>query len=167
MRYDATIKYNDKQVTIKVPNKVFAREYELTEFLKMVRELHNISYKEVHLATDWGTDDCEAFEKGEKPIPKEYLESFAEGFKLPKKLKYLGYVKEKELRKTFSARLADVRIQKDIPQLFVALELNIARSTYACYETGKNTPDLETLVKLADYFDVSIDYLTGRDKYVK
>lgn len=47
--------------------------------------------------------------------------------------------------------------QQDIADM-----LNVARSTYNAYELGKNEPNIETLVKLADYYNVSLDFLIGR-----
>lgn len=41
----------------------------------------------------------------------------------------------------------------------VADKLGIARTTYASYEQGKREPDHETLIKIADYYDVTIDFL--------
>ncbi|KAA6451000.1 helix-turn-helix domain-containing protein [Bacillus swezeyi] len=44
-------------------------------------------------------------------------------------------------------------------------KLGLNRATYARYETGDNEPDYETLIKIADYYDVSLDYLVrGEDK---
>lgn len=162
MRYEATILYNGNQIKIKVPNKMFARTFELPQFLKMVRELNEATIKDVHIVTDWESTDCQAFEEGTKPIPKEYLENFARAFRLPLKIKHIGIVEETETKKILARRLKELRFEKDIPQIIVALELNIARSTYACYETAKNEPDIHTLIRIADYFDVSLDYLVGR-----
>lgn len=163
MRYDTTIKYEDKEITIKVPNKVFAQTFELPQFLKLVRNLHNLTIQQVHILTDWSSEECKGFEEGTLRIPQEYLKIFAYSFKLPAKLKHLGYIQEQETRKILGARLKELRIKADIPQLIVACELGIARSTYACYESCKNEPDLHTLIKIADYFQVSLDYLVGRD----
>ncbi len=162
MRYNATIKYKGNSITIKVPNKAFEKTFELTDFLKMVRELHGIDYKAVHRVTDFESTDCEAFEKGTKPITQLYLKCFAKAFMLPAKLKYLGIIEEEETRKILAARLKELRIRENLSQEIIALDLNIARSTYSCYETGKNEPDICTLVKLADYYKVSLDYLAGR-----
>lgn len=163
MRYDATIKYEDKEITIKVPNKVFAQTFDLPQFLKLVRDLHGITIQQVHLATDWPTVECQAFEDGTMRIPQDYLRIFALVFKLPAKLKHLGYIQEQETRKILAARLKELRIKNELPQIAVACDLGIARSTYACYESCKNEPDLHTLIKLADFFHVSLDYLVGRE----
>ena len=42
--------------------------------------------------------------------------------------------------------------------------ISVAESTMSLYENGKREPDYETLVKIADYFKVSTDYLLGRDE---
>ena len=47
-------------------------------------------------------------------------------------------------------------------QIEVAKETEIVYRTYRRYECGEMLPTLEPLVKLADYFNVSLDYLTGR-----
>ncbi|MCH4568234.1 helix-turn-helix transcriptional regulator [Bacillus sp. ES1-5] len=43
----------------------------------------------------------------------------------------------------------------------MAKQLGIARTTYAMYEQGNREPDYNTLIKLATFFEVSIDYLLG------
>ena len=47
----------------------------------------------------------------------------------------------------------------------VANDLGIGLSTLSQYETGKREPDIKTLIKIADYFDCSADYLLGRVDY--
>lgn len=61
-----------------------------------------------------------------------------------------------------TARLKDKRKSHKYTQQEIADKLGITQSTYAYYETGRNEPDLETLKKLADIFETSIDYLVGR-----
>lgn len=58
-------------------------------------------------------------------------------------------------------RIKTVREEKDLTQKKVAEDLNVERSTYAGWETGKDTIPLRRLNKLGDYYKVSIDYLTG------
>ncbi|MDD2362193.1 MAG: helix-turn-helix transcriptional regulator [Oscillospiraceae bacterium] len=60
---------------------------------------------------------------------------------------------------TFGDRLRKLRKQLDMTQEQIAKKLNIVRSTYAYYETGKTFPDFDTVVRLAHLFNVTTDYL--------
>lgn len=60
-------------------------------------------------------------------------------------------------------RLRQLRKAKGMTQEQVAAYLNAAKSTVSQYENNVNEPDLKTLVKLADLFNVSVDYLFGRE----
>ncbi|CAM5204256.1 MULTISPECIES: helix-turn-helix domain-containing protein [Bacillus subtilis group] len=59
----------------------------------------------------------------------------------------------------FSKRLTMLRKSKNLLQKEVADKIGVARTTYASYEQGKREPDIETINKIADFFDVSTDYL--------
>ena len=59
-------------------------------------------------------------------------------------------------------KLKILRKEKGISQLKLALELNTSQNTISRYETGEREPGINELIKIADYFDVSIDYLVGR-----
>ncbi len=59
-------------------------------------------------------------------------------------------------------RIRELREDKDLRQIDVALATGIDQKTLSNYETGKTNPDSYSLIKLADFFDVSIDYLVGR-----
>ena len=63
---------------------------------------------------------------------------------------------------TFEERLNQLRTQKNLSQQTLADYLGVSRWSVHNYESGKNRPDYEGLIKLADYFEVSLDYLTGR-----
>lgn len=52
--------------------------------------------------------------------------------------------------------------QKHMSQLSLAMKLNTTQMSISRYETGKREPDLKTLILIADFFDVSIDYLLER-----
>ncbi|SHH48780.1 helix-turn-helix domain-containing protein [Clostridium intestinale] len=62
----------------------------------------------------------------------------------------------------FDIRLKELRSEKDILQKDVAKYLNITTSAYGFYEQGKRVPDIEIINKLADFFNVSTDYLLGK-----
>lgn len=59
-------------------------------------------------------------------------------------------------------RLKELRNNKNVTQNDVANFLGITRPAYTAYESGKREPDDKTKIKLADYFDVTVDYLLGR-----
>lgn len=62
----------------------------------------------------------------------------------------------------FSERLKYLRKLHMIPQKNLAEYLGISVSAYQYYEAGKNEPNIQKLIMLADLFGVSLDYLVGR-----
>ena len=66
-------------------------------------------------------------------------------------------------------RLKALRKQRKISQLRLALDLNMNQNAISRYENMERQADYETLIALADYFGVSLDYLLGRtdEKYKK
>ena len=62
----------------------------------------------------------------------------------------------------FFQRLRDMREDSDMSQAQIAALLGIQQTVYSRYERGFQTIPLEHLMKLADYYHVSLDYLTGR-----
>ncbi|MGN1479977.1 MAG: helix-turn-helix domain-containing protein [Acutalibacteraceae bacterium] len=59
-------------------------------------------------------------------------------------------------------RLKELRVKKGISQLKLALDLNMNQNSISRYENGVREADYATLIKFADYFDVSLDYLLER-----
>lgn len=59
-------------------------------------------------------------------------------------------------------RLKSLRDDKGLTQADVAKVLGVSRTTYTQYETGKSEPDLATVNRLAEFFNVSVDWLLGR-----
>lgn len=59
-------------------------------------------------------------------------------------------------------KLKELRVLNKKTQQQVANDLGLSQQQYQQYESGKYQPDFETLIKIADFFDVSIDYLLGR-----
>ena len=58
--------------------------------------------------------------------------------------------------------LRTIREDKDLRQSDIAKILNISQNTYSQYETGIISLTAEVLIKLADYYGVSVDYLLDR-----
>ena len=67
--------------------------------------------------------------------------------------------------KIFQKNIIELRKINNLTQKQVATHLGISQPSYIRYENGKSEPSLANLVKLADLFDVSIDYLCGRKDY--
>ncbi len=58
--------------------------------------------------------------------------------------------------------LRGIREDRDIKQKEIAKYLNVSQNTYSQYETGVISLTAEVLIKLADYYNVSVDYLLDR-----
>ena len=59
-------------------------------------------------------------------------------------------------------RLKEIRKSKGVSQLKMAMDLNTNQNTISRYETGEREPGINELIKIADYFNVSVDYLLER-----
>ena len=59
-------------------------------------------------------------------------------------------------------RLKELRKERSLSQLKLAMDLDMNQNSISRYETMEREADYETLIKFANYFDVSIDYLLGR-----
>ena len=64
-------------------------------------------------------------------------------------------------------RIRDLREDRDIKQKEIAKYLICDQSLYSKYERGERPVPLEILIKLADFYDVSLDYLVGRSEKKK
>lgn len=66
-------------------------------------------------------------------------------------------------KKVYLARLRELREDRGIGKDEMVKALDVTFPTYETYETGATTPPFSKIVKIADMFGVSIDYLIGRD----
>lgn len=62
----------------------------------------------------------------------------------------------------FSERLIELRDGRNLSQKEVAAEFGVVVRAYQRYEYGEREPQLSTLIRMADFYGVSIDYLAGR-----
>ena len=63
--------------------------------------------------------------------------------------------------------LKNIRKERKLNQLKVAMDLNISREALSYYENGKREPSLGLLVRMSDYFNVSINYLITGEEFHK
>ena len=63
--------------------------------------------------------------------------------------------------------LSKIRKLKHLNQQKVAMDLNISRESLSYYENGKRSPDVDMLIRLSDYFNVSINYLINGKEFEK
>lgn len=59
-------------------------------------------------------------------------------------------------------RLRELRKERTLRQEHVAVALDISMSAYCNYEQGKREPTASVIIRMADYYDVTTDYLLGR-----
>ena len=62
-------------------------------------------------------------------------------------------------------RIRELREDRGLRQIDVAEATGIDQKTLSNYETGKTLPDVQSMCNLADFFNVSLDYLSGRSDY--
>jgi transcriptional regulator with XRE-family HTH domain len=62
----------------------------------------------------------------------------------------------------FSERLRELRCKKGLAQKVLAYDLGVSLSSIGMWETSKRAPDHTMLIKIAEYFETSTDYLLGR-----
>ena len=63
-------------------------------------------------------------------------------------------------------RFKELRLERNLSLRELSEYIGINYSTIACYETNKREPNIETLKKLTSFFEVSLDYICGEDKYI-
>lgn len=59
-------------------------------------------------------------------------------------------------------RLRELREERGLSQIKLAIDLDLNQNSISRYETGEREMDYVTLIRIADYFNVSLDYLLGR-----
>ncbi len=72
------------------------------------------------------------------------------------------FTKDKGVKMVVYRRIRELREDKDLTQTYMAHFLNVGQRTYSRYETGEHAIPLELLCKLADFHNVSVDYLLDR-----
>lgn len=63
---------------------------------------------------------------------------------------------------SFSERIIQLKTERKLLQKDIASSIGLSLRAYQYYEKGQKEPTLSVLLRLADYFDISLDYLVGR-----
>lgn len=61
-------------------------------------------------------------------------------------------------------RLRELRLERNMSQQRLAMELSMTQNTISHYENGEREPGIKELIRIADYFNVSLDYLLERSE---
>ncbi len=62
-------------------------------------------------------------------------------------------------------RIREIRLRKNYAMKYIAYHIGVSIQTISNWEQGKTEPDIKSLVKIADLFNVSLDYLLYRDDF--
>lgn len=71
------------------------------------------------------------------------------------------FIRELKMKREINFRIKQLRLENKLTQKQLAKEINSAQSVISNWETEKSQPSVAALIKLADVFDVSINYLVG------
>lgn len=132
---------------------------EIGNYLKTTREENNIDLNYIKLKTDIPAKEMLQYEEGKLPITKHTLKILSRVMPIPRKYKQLAIDDKKS---NFANHITQLRVINNRSQTETAELLGIAQTTYAGYETGKYEPNIDMLMKIADLYNVSVDYIIGR-----
>ncbi|MCM6841536.1 helix-turn-helix domain-containing protein [Lactococcus lactis] len=130
------------------------------EQLKTLRKINGLTQKELAEKLKIKQNSYSDWENGKSEPNIEMLVRIADYFDVS--LDYLLGGKMKNITEEFSLCLKKLSMKRKLSQKQIAEELKISQQQYSKWEGGIITTNAETLVRLANYFDVSIDYLLGR-----
>jgi transcriptional regulator with XRE-family HTH domain len=148
-----------KEIIPKMSVTIDDKKYKIYEYIKRSREVKGYDTKVGAAALKISEKDYEELEKGNYPINEKTLKILMDIYQIPRKIKRLLQDPNKP---EFAKRLTELRIKANKTQRETSEILAIPQPTYSGYETGRNEPDIKTLIKIADLYNVSMDYLTGR-----
>lgn len=133
---------------------------DLGERLKLLRESCGILQKELANQLGLSQQTISLYESGKRQPDYETLKDIANYFDVTTDF-LLGIEKNDEGTEKFAYRLKELRNEKEMTQQELATKLNLGRTAIANYETGRTSPDIKTLRKMAIIFETSTDYLLG------
>ena len=69
------------------------------------------------------------------------------------------------MKNLFCERLKELRREKNLLQSELAEKLHVCKSAVSGWEVGRNQPNYDLLIEIAEFFEVSIDYILGRTNF--
>jgi len=143
-----------------MPNRFIpsGQTWTLPELLEAYRIKAGYTVEQAAQYLQMDIDKYKNLETGATVIDIFSVEMLIEAFKLPKIAKKIAFDPRKP---PYCHQLAKFRVKAGLTSEAVAHHLGVAQPTYAGYETGRREPDIETLIKLAKFYDTSVDILVG------
>ena len=146
----------------------------LGQQLKLIRTYNDIKQKDLSKTLNVSRSTYSGWENGTDSIPLLKLNSFCNYFNisldyicgLTDKKNYLLYNKEIDTN-ILANNIKNLRKEKKLTQQFVANKIHVSQSVYSKYELGKVLILTYTLIELAKFYNVSIDYICGKKKNMK
>jgi len=142
--------------------------------LKKVRESYDLTQREIAKILKISKTSYNYFETGEHIIPLKHLNNFCNIFHVS--MDYIcnltnynikDYKKYKLNTKEIGIKLKQIRIKNKLTQTELAKILNTSQSNISSYENGNTLILTAFLYNYAKYFNISMDYLTGRKENIK
>lgn len=126
--------------------------------IRDLRRSRGLSQAELAKIVGVAQNTLSYWENGKYDIDNKSLSIMADYFGVS-----VDYILGREISISNMNRIAALRAEKGIRQIELAQTLGVSQGTLSTWENGKYEPDIATLNKIANYFDVSVDYLLGRD----
>lgn len=139
-----------------------------SEILKNIRKERGYTIQAISDATGIAVRTYQNYEYGQREISTDALCKLANlynvttDYLLGRETSTPTDNMPEEVHYMFSLKLKELRESHNLSQQAFANTINVSQSTVGMWESNKRTPDSDMLSKIADYFDVSIDYLIGR-----
>lgn len=134
--------------------------------LRELRETHGLTLRQVAQDLNMSFSNLGALERGEHQIREDVARKFANYYNVS--FDYLlGESYNEEAKLLIGDKIKKLREDAHISQVELSQKINVGNKTLSDYERNISQPSLQTLLDIANFFNVSVDYLLGRDTEMK
>lgn len=130
--------------------------------IRDLRRSRGLSQAELAKIVGVAQNTLSYWENGKYDIDNKSLSIMADYFGVS-----VDYILGREISISNMNRIAALRAEKGIRQIELAQTLGVSQGTLSTWENGKYEPDISTLKRLSDYFNVPIDYILGRKQDIQ